>query len=119
MVDIPGTTKLLEQFKKLISSGSHQKANDALTEVKLKVVQLQGLPPMLQDTPTREQELMIARDMLEHSVFLAVSLQVCSTPRARAQRPTDHPFSLSKRFKSAAGRSNVHSEPQPTQALLQ
>ena len=75
MADIAGASKALDQFKKLINSGNHQKASDALTDVKLRVVQFQGLPPMLQDTPTRDKELMLARDMLEHSVFLSVSLQ--------------------------------------------
>jgi hypothetical protein len=78
MADIRGASALLDRYKKLINSGEYDAARNLLTELKLKVVEFTALPPQLEQTPTAQKELMIARDMLEQSVLLAVKSQVCS-----------------------------------------
>lgn len=76
MADIKKAAGVLEQYKKLIVSGQHEKAKALLTDLKLLVVQFPALPPACAQSSTGQQELMIARDMLEQSVLLAVKMQV-------------------------------------------
>lgn len=76
MADVKTAAAVLEKYKKLIVSGQHEKAKALLTDLKLLVVQFPALPPACAQSSTGQQELMIARDMLEQSVLLAVKMQV-------------------------------------------
>ena len=76
MPDISGANKLLDKFKSQIKSSKLEDARETLTDLKVKLVDFTALPPLLQNTSTKDQELMLARDMLERSVLLAVQLQV-------------------------------------------
>lgn len=78
MADIAGANKLLDKFKSQAKAGKHEDAKDTLTDLKVKLVDFTALPPLLQQTATKDKELMLARDMLEHSVLLAVQLQARS-----------------------------------------
>lgn len=80
MADIKKASQVLENYKKLIVSGQHDTAKSLLTDLKLLVVQFPALPPACAQSNTSQQELMIARDMLEQSVLLAVKMQVCQLP---------------------------------------
>lgn len=76
MADVKGAASQLAKFKDLVAKGSNDEAKRLLTTLKIKLTEFTALPPLLQDTPTKDQERMIARDMLEHSIFLAVNLEV-------------------------------------------
>lgn len=76
MADVKKAASVLERYKKLIVSGKHDEAKRLLTDLKLLVVQFPALPPACAESNTGQQELMIARDMLEQSVLLAVKMQV-------------------------------------------
>ena len=74
--DVKGCAALLSKYKEHISGNRLKEAKQLLTQLKLQVVQFQALPPLCAQTSTSQQELIIARDMLEQSVLLAIKLQV-------------------------------------------
>ena len=76
MADLKGGAALLAKFKQNISGGKLKEAKQLLTQLKIQVVQFKALPPLCAPTSTSQQELIIARDMLEQSVLLAIKLQV-------------------------------------------
>lgn len=76
MADVKGAAALLAKFKQNINSARLKEAKQLLTQLKLQVVQFKALPPLCAQTSTSQQELIIARDMLEQSVLLAIKLQV-------------------------------------------
>ena len=78
MADIAGAKKLLDQFKKAVQQNKGDNAKDLLTDLKIKLVEFPALPPTLAQTKTKDQELMLARDALEHSILLSVNLQARS-----------------------------------------
>jgi hypothetical protein len=77
MADVKGAAAQLTSFKELVAKGQNDEAYRLLTQLKVKLTEFQALPPILQNTPTKEKECMIARDLLEHSIFLAINMEVC------------------------------------------
>eukprot|EP00884_Botryococcus_braunii_P018161 jgi/Botrbrau1/5028/Bobra.0396s0041.1 len=67
--------KLTAKFKESIKARQWDTAKTLLSQLKLKLTELPSLPPLFSQTPTAQQELSIARDILEHAVFLSVHLQ--------------------------------------------
>ena len=78
MADVKTAAALLQKYKQHIEAGKFNEAKKLLTDLKLRVVQFTALPPQCAQTSTSQQELLIARDMLEQSVLLAIKTQVCS-----------------------------------------
>lgn len=74
--DVKGCSALLSKYKQHINGNRLKEAKQLLTQLKLQVVQFKALPPLCARTSTSQQELIIARDMLEQSVLLAIKLQV-------------------------------------------
>ncbi|KAK9829073.1 hypothetical protein WJX72_003760 [[Myrmecia] bisecta] len=67
--------KQFEQFKAAINKGDLQSAKRLLSGLKLSLTKLPALPPFFEKTPSAQQELLLARDVLEHAVSLSVKLQ--------------------------------------------
>mmetsp|Transcript_23282 Transcript_23282/g.59504 ORF Transcript_23282/g.59504 Transcript_23282/m.59504 type:complete len:281 (-) Transcript_23282:193-1035(-) len=63
---------LLDKLKGAYQKNDIKSANDLLAQLKLKLIQLPALPPVSQPSPTAQQELALARDVLEHAVLVAV-----------------------------------------------
>jgi hypothetical protein len=80
MADVEGAATQLAKFKQLVAKDQNDEAYRLLTALKVKLTQFQALPPMLRDTSTKAKECMIARDLLEHSIFLAINMEVCFVP---------------------------------------
>jgi hypothetical protein len=74
--DVSGCAALLAKYKQHIKGNRLKEAKQLLTQLKLQVVQFKSLPPLCAQTSTSQQELILARDMLEQSVLLAIRLQV-------------------------------------------
>lgn len=72
MADVKGAAQLLERFKQSISRNDADAAKRISTEFKIKLTEFTALPPRLERTSTAEQELRIAREMLEHSVIFSI-----------------------------------------------
>eukprot|EP00873_Tetraselmis_striata_P002417 jgi/Tetstr1/422681/TSEL_013479.t1 len=75
MADLKAATKQCDQFKKAFSKGDLSGCTRMLSTLKLALTTLPALPPNNEQTPTAQQELMLARDVLEHAVFLSVKLK--------------------------------------------
>ncbi|EIE22372.1 hypothetical protein COCSUDRAFT_37026 [Coccomyxa subellipsoidea C-169] len=58
-----------------VSRNDLSTATRILNTLKLKLTELPALPPLLQQTPTAQKELLVARDVLEQAVSLSVKLQ--------------------------------------------
>jgi 26S proteasome regulatory subunit N12 len=66
----------LDKFKKQIKAKQYDGALATLSELKIMVTGFPSLPPLGKESSTQKQELMIARDMLEHSVLLSADMKV-------------------------------------------
>eukprot|EP00270_Netrium_digitus_P019639 TRINITY_DN779_c0_g1_i1.p1 TRINITY_DN779_c0_g1~~TRINITY_DN779_c0_g1_i1.p1 ORF type:complete len:273 (-),score=83.77 TRINITY_DN779_c0_g1_i1:135-953(-) len=64
--------KQLEEFKSAVSKDNLSLASGLLLQLKLKLTQFPSLPPLYQQTPNMQDELLLARDVLEHAVVLSV-----------------------------------------------
>lgn len=61
-----------EQFKAAVVAGNLDAANSLLNKLKVQLVELDSLPPVALESPTAEQERVLARDVYEHAVILAI-----------------------------------------------
>lgn len=75
MPDLAGAKKMLEKLKSLTAAQQYNDARDLLTDIKVKMLDFTALPPVLEASKTQEQELVLARDLLENAVLLAVHAQ--------------------------------------------
>lgn len=69
------TGALFSRFKDQISKKNLDDANRMLSQLKLQLTEFSALPPLYERTPTAQQELLLARDILEHAVVLSVKLE--------------------------------------------
>mmetsp|Transcript_1270 Transcript_1270/g.4237 ORF Transcript_1270/g.4237 Transcript_1270/m.4237 type:complete len:267 (-) Transcript_1270:145-945(-) len=65
--------KEADAFKKACGGRDPANAEKLLGALKVKLLQFPSLPPTFQQTPNAQQELALARDVLEHAVLLGVS----------------------------------------------
>lgn len=75
MADLRSTTATFEAFKKAFAAGDSEKTASLLGTLKVAVTQFPALPPLFEQTPTAQQELMLARELLEHAVLFSVHQQ--------------------------------------------
>mmetsp|Transcript_11203 Transcript_11203/g.41052 ORF Transcript_11203/g.41052 Transcript_11203/m.41052 type:complete len:264 (-) Transcript_11203:76-867(-) len=71
MASVQTVAQKHEQFKKALVSNAFDKCEQILDELKELLVQFPSLPPIFEQTPTQKQELLLARDILEHAVLLS------------------------------------------------
>ena len=71
MVSIQVVAQKHEQLKKAFASNAFDQCEQILEELKELLVQFTSLPPLFQQSATAEQELLLARDVLEHAVLLS------------------------------------------------
>ncbi|KAG2491323.1 hypothetical protein HYH03_010328 [Edaphochlamys debaryana] len=65
-------TKLLQTLKTALGKGDLNGADAALSQLKLKLIQLPALPPTFEKTANAQQELLLGREVLEQAVLLAL-----------------------------------------------
>ncbi|MEW5300209.1 MAG: hypothetical protein WDW38_003048 [Sanguina aurantia] len=65
-------TQLFAKFKASYSKGDLSGAESLLSQLKLKLILLPALPPCYEESPTSQQELLLARDIYEHAVLLSL-----------------------------------------------
>jgi len=75
MAELKAAVKQCDQFKQAFSKGDLQGCTRLLSGLKIALTTLPALSPNLQSTSTAQQELLLARDVLEHAVFLSVKLE--------------------------------------------
>lgn len=63
---------LMARFKAAYDKDDIKACTAFLAQLKLKLTQLPALPPLYQPSPTAQEELMLAREVMEHAVFLSV-----------------------------------------------
>lgn len=63
------------KFKAALQKQDLQLCEDLLVEAKSAMLLLPALPPMFAPSPTAQQELALARDVLEHAVILSVLIK--------------------------------------------
>lgn len=69
------TGATFSRFKDQISKNNVDEASRLLSQLKLQLTEFSALPPLYERTPTAQQELLLARDILEHAVVLSVKLE--------------------------------------------
>lgn len=74
MSALTAASQLLDKFKAAYKKGDYNTAKTLLQQLKLQLIQLPALPPIFEQTPTAQQELLLARDAFEHTVLLALKL---------------------------------------------
>mmetsp|Transcript_32800 Transcript_32800/g.74038 ORF Transcript_32800/g.74038 Transcript_32800/m.74038 type:complete len:260 (-) Transcript_32800:446-1225(-) len=68
-------TALLSKFKTEVKNGQLDAAKSTLVQLKIAMTQFQSLPPMSVPSPTAAKENQFACEVLEHAVFLSVTLE--------------------------------------------
>ncbi|KAH7279843.1 hypothetical protein KP509_37G039700 [Ceratopteris richardii] len=63
---------LFEKFKSCYSRKDFDTCSTLLSELKVKLTEFQGLPPLFQQTQTAVSELLLARSIFEHAVVLSI-----------------------------------------------
>jgi 26S proteasome regulatory subunit N12 len=71
-MSLAAAKKLFTSFKQAYGKGDVAAAESILLQLKLKLIELPGLPPLFEDCPTRADALALARDVLEQAVLLSV-----------------------------------------------
>lgn len=69
---LPDAKLLLGKFKAAFQADDLSACSALLVKLKLKLTELPALPPLYGKSPTAEEELLLARDVLEHAVLLSV-----------------------------------------------
>jgi len=64
-----------QKFKAAYATNSFDTCNNLLSQLKVKLTELPGLPPLFKPSPTAVQELLLARDIFEHAVVLSVKME--------------------------------------------
>mmetsp|Transcript_17296 Transcript_17296/g.56606 ORF Transcript_17296/g.56606 Transcript_17296/m.56606 type:complete len:265 (-) Transcript_17296:985-1779(-) len=72
-MSLSGVSSTFERFKAAVASGDTASAAGLLNQLKVAMTELKALPPFFEQTPTAQQELLLAREVLEHAVLLSVS----------------------------------------------
>eukprot|EP00798_Chlamydomonas_sp_ICE-L_P020262 gene20262-27016_t len=72
MATLQQTAELFQKFKVAYTKNDLSSADATLAQLKLKLIQLPSLPPLFAQSPTAQDELLLARDILEHAVLLSV-----------------------------------------------
>merc|ERR1712130_954755 len=75
MADLQTATREFEDFKAAVKKNDLKGAKQRLSGLKIILTKLPALPPHFQQTPTAQQELLLARDILKQGVLLSVRLQ--------------------------------------------
>lgn len=68
-------TKLFIQFKDAFAKNDLPSCSRLLSLLKLKLTEFPSLPPFYVDSPTAKDELLFAREVMEHGVVLSVRLK--------------------------------------------
>mmetsp|Transcript_12269 Transcript_12269/g.26462 ORF Transcript_12269/g.26462 Transcript_12269/m.26462 type:complete len:264 (+) Transcript_12269:65-856(+) len=69
---VQAASQEFEKFKAAYSKNDLKTAESILAQLKLKLIQFPALPPLFEKSATAQQELLLAREVLEHAVLLAV-----------------------------------------------
>jgi len=72
MADISGASEALRQLKDAVNKNDLNKATQLVTQLKIKLTTFTALPPVYNQTPTAQQELLLARETYELAVSLSV-----------------------------------------------
>jgi 26S proteasome regulatory subunit N12 len=74
MAALKDAVQAVDAFKKEFSKANAdlQLCQDMISDIKVKLLSFQALPPTFAQTATAQQEIVVARDALEHAVLLAV-----------------------------------------------
>jgi len=64
-----------QKFKAAYATNSFDTCNNLLSQLKVKLTELPGLPPLFKPSATAVQELLLARDIFEHAVVLSVKME--------------------------------------------
>ncbi|GBG83232.1 hypothetical protein CBR_g36847 [Chara braunii] len=64
--------KLFTDFKAAYVRNDNARCSQLLAQLKLRLTEFPSLPPLYQQTPTAQRELLLAREVLEHAVVLSV-----------------------------------------------
>ncbi|CAK9221766.1 unnamed protein product [Sphagnum jensenii] len=64
-----------QKFKAAYATNSFDTCSNLLSQLKVKLTELPGLPPLFKPSPTAVQELLLARDIFEHAVVLSVKME--------------------------------------------
>lgn len=75
MSDLSATNRLFDEFKVFLDRGDFKSARQKLSGLKVQLTKLPALPPSFQQSSSAQKELPLARDILEHAVFLSVKLE--------------------------------------------
>lgn len=99
--------KLFEEYKAAYNKNDLGAANTYLGQLKLVFIQLPSLPPTFESSPTAQQELLLAREVLEHAVLFSLKLRdeaamdraftqlqtfYCDTRTLLPPSPQEHPM---------------------------
>ncbi|KAG0586112.1 hypothetical protein KC19_2G065100 [Ceratodon purpureus] len=68
-------TRLFQKFKAAYDKNDVDTSDSLLSQIKVKLTELPGLPPLFKSSPTSKQELLLARDIFEHAVVLSVKME--------------------------------------------
>eukprot|EP00245_Coleochaete_scutata_P016741 TRINITY_DN7924_c0_g1_i2.p1 TRINITY_DN7924_c0_g1~~TRINITY_DN7924_c0_g1_i2.p1 ORF type:complete len:286 (+),score=55.00 TRINITY_DN7924_c0_g1_i2:141-998(+) len=66
---------LFGQFKASYAKNDSPRCLQILSQLKLKLTEFPSLPPLYQQSPTAQQELILAREIFEHAVVLSVRME--------------------------------------------
>lgn len=72
---IADITRLFQKFKDAYAKNDVDTSDSILSQIKVKLTELPGLPPLFKSSPTAVQELLLARDIFEHAVVLSVKME--------------------------------------------
>lgn len=72
---IADITRLFLKFKAAYEKNDLDTSEIILSQLKVKLTELPGLPPLFKSSPTAVQELLLARDIFEHAVVLSVKME--------------------------------------------
>jgi len=67
--------RLFQKFKVAYNKNDVDTSDNILSQMKVKLTELPGLPPLFRASPTQVQELLLARDIFEHAVVLSVKME--------------------------------------------
>ncbi|KAJ7550781.1 hypothetical protein O6H91_07G118200 [Diphasiastrum complanatum] len=67
--------KLFDRLKSAFVAQDYETSITLLSQLKVKLTEFSGLPPLYRQTPTQVQELVLARSILEYAVILSVKTE--------------------------------------------